>query len=120
MVLFVPWHLLRGEQLDLRDVVRQARLSSAPDHLLDWVNKRSDQRSAEFGDARFATIRWLYRYHELALMRRYADACEGNLQRLDLAFASVLGRGEDTIKKLRLELRRALVARDADDAAGHS
>jgi hypothetical protein len=111
VILFVPWYLLRGEKLDLGEVVRQCRVGSAPAHLLCWVNKRGGRGSDPLGDARYGTIRWLYRYHELVLLRRYPEACEGNLQRLDVAFAKVLGRDEDSVKKLRLELRRS---RDGD------
>ncbi len=112
-VLFVPWYLLRGGALDVRDVVQQCRLASAPDHLSGWVNKQGDRREG-VGDARYATIRWLYRYHQLVLRRRYPGACEGNLLRLDSAFAAVIEREEDTIKKHRLELRRTLEASDSD------
>jgi hypothetical protein len=44
----------------------------------------------------------------LVLFRRYSSARAGNWQRLDWAFAEVIGRGEDTVKKLRQELWRAL------------
>jgi hypothetical protein len=104
--LFVPWYMLRGGKLDWQQVVQQSRLASVPDHLFDWVNKRADRKGDNLGDVRYATIRWLYRYDELVLARRYPAACVGNLQRLDLAFASVIGREEDTVKKLRRELRR--------------
>lgn len=106
-LLFVPWHLLRGGVLNLPDVIQGCRLASAPDHLSGWVNKQGQRKGGEMGDARYATIRYLYRYHELVLKRRYPGACEGNLLRLDSAFAAVIGREEDTVKKLRLELQRA-------------
>ena len=108
VVLFLPWYLLRGEKLDLGGVVRQCRLGSAPEHLRGWVNKGASRGSDPLGDARYGTIRWLYRYHELVLLRRYPEACRGNVQRLDVAFAKVLEREEDSVKKLRLELRRSL------------
>ena len=111
MFLFVPWYLLRGEKLDMKEVVRQGRLAAAPDHLRDWVNKRGHRKGQDLGDERYSTIQWLYRYFELALMRRYADACKGNQQRLDHAFASVIKRTEETIKQLRLEALRAIDAR---------
>jgi len=108
VLLFLPWYLLRGGKPDLGDVVRQCRLGSTPDHLRGWVNKRDGRGIDPLGDARYGTIRWLYRYHELVLLRRYPEACRGNLRRLDVAFANVLRRDEDSVKKLRLELRRAL------------
>ena len=107
MVLVVPWYLLRGETLDLQEVVHLSRQASAPDHLLGWVNKRAERKGDDMGDARYRTLGWLYRYLELALRSRYGGACRGRQQRLDRALASVIGREEDTVKKLRLRLRRA-------------
>lgn len=106
-VLFVPWYMLRGGVLNLQDVIQWCRLASTPDHLFGWVNKQGHRKGGDLGDARYTTIRYLYRYHELVLRRRYLGACEGNLLRLDSAFAAVIGREEDTVKKLRLELQRA-------------
>jgi hypothetical protein len=117
MLLFIPWYLLRGNRLDLRKVVQQSRLASAPDHLLDWVNRRADRRGGDLGDVRYATIRWLYCFDELVLARRYSAACEGNRQRLDLAFADVIDRDEDTVKKLRREIRRELGTTPPDESS---
>ena len=117
-VLVVPWYLLRGGVLNLQEVIQQCRLASTPDHLLGWVNKQGHRKGGDLGDARYATIQWLYRYHELVLKRRYPGSCEGNQQRLDHAFASVIKRDEDTVKKLRLELRRAVDGTDPDRPEG--
>ncbi len=106
-VLFLPWYLLRGGVLDLKAVIDNCRLASPPEHLHGWVNKRGD-RLEGVGDVRYATLLLLYRFGELALRRRYADACAGNQHRLDLALASVIGRQCDTVKKLRHELRQTL------------
>ena len=108
MVLFVPWYLVRGGKLHFEEVVHQSRLGAVPDHLRDWVNKQGERKGDAFGDTRYATVQWLYRYYVLVLTRRYADACEGNRQRLDRAFASIIKRDEDTTKKLRCELQKAL------------
>jgi hypothetical protein len=108
MILFVPWYMLRGWKLDVREVVQQSRIVSTPDHLQHWVNKRSVKKGDDLGDVRYATVRWLYRYHELALMQRHEKACRRNLQRLDRAFANVIKREVDTVKKLRKELWRAV------------
>lgn len=46
MVVFVPWYLLRGAQLDLRQVAQQSRLAATPDHLFGWVNKQGPRTGA--------------------------------------------------------------------------
>lgn len=117
-VLFVPWHLLRGGALGASDVIQQCRIASAPDHLRGWVNKDGHQKGRDLGDARYATVRYLYRYHELVLRRRYPAACEGNLLRLDGALAAVIDRDEDTVRKLRLQLQRAGETGGPDHPAG--
>jgi hypothetical protein len=58
IVQFVPWYLLRGETVNLQDVVRQRRIGSAPDHLRDWVVGRA--KGKDMGDVRYARLRWLY------------------------------------------------------------
>jgi hypothetical protein len=103
MFLFVPWHMLRGEKLNLQDVAKLRRTLSVPEHLSDWVNKR---RKGDLGEIRYRSLGWLYRYYELALMRRYKDKCDRNKHKLDQALARVIDRDADTVKKLRLELDR--------------
>jgi hypothetical protein len=114
MVLFVPWYLLRGGKLDLGDVARSSRLAAAPDHLRGWVDNRTDGTADKLGDVRYATVRWLYRFDELVLAKRYPAACKGNRQRLDRAFATVLGCDEDSVKKLQRRLQRV---RRADESS---
>lgn len=118
MLVFIPWYMTRGEKLDLSEVVRRSRLASAPDHLLDWVSNRPGQLTDGMDDGRLATARWLYRHYELVLMRRYADACQGNFHRLDIAFAKVLKRSEDTIKKVRLVLWQSIGRSNSGQPAG--
>ena len=105
---FIPWYLLRGEKVDFNELFQQCRLASVPKHLFDWANMRPSREGKKLGDIRYANIRWLYRYDELVLSRRYAAACNGNRQRLDEAFAAVIERDADSVKRLRLELSRAL------------
>lgn len=116
--IFLPWFMLRGGKLDLREYAQYARFGTAPDNLWGWVNQRTGRKGEDLGDVRHAVLRWLYRYYELALRRRYPASCRGNVQRLDRALASVIQRDEDTIKKLRQRLRRALGHNDADREPG--
>jgi hypothetical protein len=110
MVLFVPWYLLRGGKLDLGEVARYRRLAAAPEHLRGWVDNREVGTADKLGDVRYTTVRWLYRFDELVLAKRYPAACKGNRQRLDQAFARVLGCEEDSVKKLQRRLQRVRLA----------
>ena len=107
VILFLPWYLLRGRKLNLAMLVNHARMDCQQEHLRDWVQKRGGQ-GAELGDTRFAWLGWIYRFHELVLRQRYPSACDGNINAIDRALARVLNRDEDTVKKMRLQLRHAL------------
>jgi hypothetical protein len=105
--LVIPWHLLRGDKLDLQDYVRDARIASTPDHLREWVNKSSANADG-IDDRRYSILRWLYRCYSLSLLRRYPAVCKRNMGRLDIALASVIKRDADTIRKLRLSMKKLL------------
>jgi len=108
VILFVPWYLLRGEKLDLQGIAQLARTNCGATHLRDWLHNQSSRRGDELGDIRYERLQWIYRYHELVLVRRYGTACRGHVQRLDRALASVIDRDADTVKQLRQELKRVL------------
>ena len=108
IVLFVPWYLLRGEKLDLQTIGAASRTGCEAEHLWDWLGKHPRRKEDEMGDIRYERQLFLYRYHELVIRRRYATASQGFVQSLDKAFAKEMERGEDTVKKLRLELGRVL------------
>ncbi|MGE3806783.1 MAG: hypothetical protein AB7K24_19110 [Gemmataceae bacterium] len=105
-LLRIPWYLLRGG-LDLRPMVRRLRHTSAPVHLRNWIIKEPTRDDDMSGDLAYQRLFWLYRCHELVLLRRYPAACARNVERLDRALAAVMGRSEDLVKKLRQRLTRA-------------
>jgi hypothetical protein len=118
VVLFVPWYMVRGEKLNLQEVVRLARATSPPPHLRDWVGK-TRRKQDEMGDVRYERLAWLYRFLELALRRRYPQACRRRAQRMDLALGRVIGRDAESLRKLRQEMQRALSGgRRSSGAAG--
>jgi len=104
-VLFFPWYLLRGSRLDLRQLGRRLRLES-PAHLRGWVLQGTGGPRAAAGDRGYQLLIWLYRC-ELALAR-YPKACARNVERLDEALAEVIKPGQETVRKLRQRLARAL------------
>jgi hypothetical protein len=110
VVLFVPWYLLRGEKLNLQRVVQLGRSTCEAKHLRNWLQVQSEGHDDGKGDVRFEHLLQVYRYHDLVFVRRYGPACRGNVQRLDRALAKSMERNEDTVKQLRLELRRLRLA----------
>jgi hypothetical protein len=101
--VFLPWYMLRGEKLNLQEIVRHSRAIDSSPHLREWVQKTRHKQD-ELGDLRFERLAFLYRFLELALRQRYPKECHRRAQKLDLAFSSVLGRGQDSVRKLRLQL----------------
>jgi transposase len=73
--------------------------------LRDWFKRVKRRRGPTV--ARVAVIR-----------RRYADSCRNMVTRLDRAFARVLRRDEDLVKKLRQELARGLRHAGMDQPSG--
>jgi hypothetical protein len=108
LVLFVPWYLLRGEKLNLQAVAQNVRQVDTPEHLRPWVQRQSDHGGDRLGDFRYERTAWLYRFRELALNRRYRPACRRRTEKLDGIVGELWGRDVDTVKKIRLGMRRAI------------
>jgi len=105
--LFIPWSMIQGESVNFRELMARSRTISVPDHLREWAPP-AGQNGPDLGRLRHRNLFWLYRYWHLALKAHFPEAIRGRQQPLDRAFGSVLERGEDTIKKLRLELDTSL------------
>jgi hypothetical protein len=102
----LPWSVLRGSQPDFRAMLRRLRFLSVPEHLRDWICREGANGPAGAITAHRMFV--LYRTLHLGLSRRYAEACEGNIERLDTAFATVLGRKVELVRKVRQQLARSL------------
>jgi hypothetical protein len=107
VTVFVPWYLFRDHLFDLRDLASHLKAMARPDHLKDWLSPPSSQKK-NLGYARLASVLALYRYLRLALESRYQGQLAGKTQALDYAFAPFTKQGEDSIKKLRLEMAKRL------------
>ncbi len=84
--LFLPWYSLADKGLSLHDFAGPLRTVHNPDHLDGWLSpKKGDVK--ELGYVRLRRALMLYRYRELVLARRYADRLDGNVEKLDRAFA---------------------------------
>jgi hypothetical protein len=114
IVLFVPWYLLRDRKLTIESLAAKQRTFSSPNHLSRWL----DGQPKNLGVRRYAIMLRLYICLELVLRRRYAERLSNKLETFDRAFAQFLqqeprqtGRsesGEESIRKLRLEMARRL------------
>lgn len=103
MMLFIPWYLLRGEKLNLQEVAHAARTGSGATHLFEWLKIEKPE-----GDIHFRNLQWVYRYYELVLKQRYGKSKGFSALKLDGALGVVIKRENDTVKKLRLKLQKAL------------
>lgn len=105
--IFLPWYFLRDRRFSLAEVADHLRTWENPTHLKDWFS--STTSDAGLGYTRWYNLLVLYRYHQLALVSRYAERLKGNVERIDRAFAEFLSLSSvDSVKKLRLELQHRL------------
>jgi hypothetical protein len=132
VTLFLPWHLLRDQNLKIGDVIEQRRASTFPPHLREWAaiaankegeaekgqeqrGKKTKNRKKRFGPARYRTMLQLFLLRTLALKSRYAERLKGNEGRLDRAFGEYLRNEVATSKKrAKLEEERGICPGDAE------
>jgi hypothetical protein len=107
VVLFAPWYLVRGEKMNLQDIVRRIRTAQVPPHLREWVIGTPYSKD-DVGEIRYARTAWLFRFLILALQQRYPTARRGKIHQLDEAFSGLLDRDAESVRKLRQGLARAL------------
>jgi hypothetical protein len=106
LLIFVPSYALRDERLTLKDLAKQLAAEDHWEQLKGWMARGTEGRT-KLGYQRLYHTLVLYRYWILGLASRYPERLEGSTERLDQAFASFLGLGDESIKKVRLALRRA-------------
>jgi hypothetical protein len=99
--LFLPWYLLRDQNLKFRDIAKRNRDLQNPSHLQGWLSSKDGKN---LGITRLKNLFTLYRYWQLILADRYQDRIPGNRQALRRAFAAYLKVDADSIKKLRKHL----------------
>jgi hypothetical protein len=102
--VFVPWPLLKDRWLTLQDLTKHLKTARNPEHLRGWLTVRGRGQS-DLGYTRYRTVLVLYCYWHLVLAARYGNRLKGNTERLDRAFAKYVGRGEESVKKLRIKTR---------------
>lgn len=118
--LFIPWSLLRGGQLDMREVLQRLRFEHAPDHLRDWLVLDVVRKDNQLGEIAYQQMFWIYRCHELVLLNRYEAKCKGNIEALDIAFGMVLEISNEQVRKLRQRLARERKGSDPEKAGKES
>ncbi len=113
-ILFVPWFLLRRNEIRLDEIALLQMQREAPPYLEAWL--KGDDKN--WGVDRLAMMFRLHVYYVLALKARYSNRLRGKTKQLDRAFARFLYKrsdehdqvtaAEDSIKKIRQELLRRL------------
>jgi len=119
LVVVIPWYLLRGGKVDMNVLVNQRRFADTPERLRPYVVSQGGGRQGDIGDQRFQRMRFLYRWLELTLKRRYANECNRQLRRLDEAFAAVLKCDGESVRKLRLDMQRRVNGGSKPSANDH-
>ena len=105
VILFLPWYLLRDGTLDLLQLARDLQVAHDTKHLEPRLSLSSQQDHA-LGYKRLEHQFALYRYWHLALAARYGLRIRRMTERLDDIFGRYLQVGTDTVKKVRLDLRK--------------
>jgi hypothetical protein len=106
--VFLPFYLLRGKNLSVRDLLERVRAESMPDQFATWFGAAGDPDRPADGEVGLQQQFWLYRSYVLVLLTRYAEKCERNREKLNAVIADVLGKGQERVRKLRLALLREL------------
>jgi hypothetical protein len=104
---FLPWYLHRDQQFNLRQFGSHLQTTVRPDHLKGWLVLGANEQR-RFGYTRLRNQFLLYRYRTLALEARYSDRLVGKTEQVDRAFGKFLRVGEQSVKRLRLDLERRL------------
>jgi hypothetical protein len=114
VLLFVPWYLLRDQDIALREVAEHRQTLSIPPQLEPWV----DGVPKNWGHDRYRLMLKLYLIIELCLKRRYGDRLYRKSDRLDRALSRYFSarkgmrapsdRMMETIRKVRFEMNRRL------------
>jgi hypothetical protein len=106
--LFLPWHLLRGRQLDLTLLLSRRQIEGAPPAIDKWLDKASNRMGRGMGDIALQHKYWLYRSYYLVLLPRYGKECKGNVARIDQLLAKLMRRDVESVRKLRMSMVKDL------------
>jgi hypothetical protein len=79
VLLFVPWYMFRGKDINLHEVAQHKAVLAAPTHLEEWLKGRPKN----FGHRRYAMMLELYIYIELCLRARYSERLSGPIDKLE-------------------------------------
>lgn len=92
----------------VRDVISEIRNQIAEPHLAEWQEILSRESTTSSGIRRFSHMLKIQFFRNVVMALRYLVRFEGQVEALDRAFGLFLGVGEDSVKKLRLEIKRRL------------
>ena len=114
LVLYVPWYLFHDQSLTLRDILNLQTAEQKLNHLDDWLQKKPDR----WGYSRYVAMFDIYVFWLLGLQARYGERIEGQVRRLEEAFAMYLDpakteppeieKGAEVVRKIRLRMLKRL------------
>jgi hypothetical protein len=105
--LFLPWYVLRDGRFRLAELARHLHNLRNPEHLTDWPEPGTAGGHG-LGITRLHHLLILYRYQTLALERRYGNRPGWDVVRQDVAFSRFMNLSEESVKRVRFQLRRRL------------
>ena len=115
VTLFLPWYVAEDGLFSPDELAAHLKSIRRPAHLKGWLSTPAGGGKS-LGDVRYRHYLVIFRYWGLVLGRRYPDRLVRRTMQLDRAFARFIASGqdgikkkcgEDTIKKIRIAVRRA-------------
>jgi hypothetical protein len=88
----------------LRAIVEEAQRAQMPEHLTEWLEIVERRHANDLRFDRFRNISLIHFYRNIALASRYSTRFAGHVEAIDRAFGDFLDTGEDSVKKLRLQI----------------
>ncbi len=98
----IPATLRLPAHFPLQKVLEEHQRQQTPEHLRAWMIVQNQQHKDGLNNRRFEHMFQLAFFRDTVLASRYRDRFDGNVTRIDQAFADFLSLGVDSIKKLRL------------------
>lgn len=96
-------------QFPIRNLIAENRRQKSHPHLSEWHEILDQDSNGGAGVQRLRYVLQLQLFRNIVLASRYADQFKGRIAALDGAFGRFLGNiGEDSVKKLRVEINRRL------------
>lgn len=100
----IPSTLRLPANFPLHSLLEVVQRQQTPAHLRPWLDAQDQMHEEGLRHGRFGHMFDLAFYRDTVLAGRYLERFQGSVAKLDEAFASFMGLGVDSVKKLRLKM----------------